>query len=287
MQRTNTIHVKTEQRDTPEIHRLPKGEQRFQREYGLRIGRAVQRVRSRPRTTMAPRYFEFYCIAQLLRGKGAFWSFQNGTEVFDPGHAVIVCPRFVHCYGGFQAHFEEDTICFAGRIADDLARIGVIQNGLVEIGEARRLQPIIELASDPARDAQIAANIALQKLLIDLYLERRLIGTGHRIDTIRSLLADMQKQPHKWWTVEAMAEYCNLSQMHFRRLFHEHTGCNPKNYVDNVKIQQAIDKLAGHQNIAEIAFSLGYRDPFHFSKRFKQITGFSPGTYRRRSFSGM
>ena len=36
------------------------------------------------------------------------------------------------------------------------------------------------------------------------------------------------------------------------------------------------------QAVAEIADGLGFCDPFHFSKRFKRLTGESPSDYRRQ-----
>lgn len=50
---------------------------------------------------------------------------------------------------------------------------GVLRDGVCEFGTARKLLPIAELIQDPSNDAQINANITLQKLLVDLYFERR------------------------------------------------------------------------------------------------------------------
>ena len=279
----NLIHAKIEHGRPVEVHSLPKGRRTLHRDYGLWIVRAVKDVRS-PSRPRQPRYFEFYSLSHLTGGQGRFWTPGGGVEVIRPGQAVMMPPRLTHYYGAWRDDYVEDAVCFAGRVADDLRRVGVIRDGLVWMGEARRLLPIIRLATDPAEDAQIAANAALQKLLVDLHLERRSAPRGDRYERIRTLVADIQRQPTQWLSVREMARFCNVSEMHLRRLFREHTGMTPKAYLDNVRVQYAVEQLAGQRSIAEIARSLGFSDPFHFSRRFKQLTGLAPRAYRDRYF---
>jgi AraC-like DNA-binding protein len=40
--------------------------------------------------------------------------------------------------------------------------------------------------------------------------------------------------------------------------------------------------LAPDQTIASIAVALGFSDEYHFSRRFKQVTGLPPREFRRR-----
>ena len=78
-----------------------------------------------------------------------------------------------------------------------------------------------------------------------------------------------------------MAELCNLSENQFRRVFNQHTGMSPKRYVDKLRMQQACEILSSTVSpIAEVAHQFGYSDPYHFSRRFKDIIGLSPENYR-------
>jgi AraC-like DNA-binding protein len=237
---------------------------------------------------LVPRYFEFYCISQLLEGRGLLWQEATGETIeFKPGEAVLMTPDTIHDYGGNQDKYLEDTICFTGPVADQLYQSGIIKSGIIYTGKTPRLRDIAELAADPAADSQISANIAMQKLLVDLYLENKSKQSGDRYSKVKKLIKEIQLSPEKWWTVREMSEYCNLSEMHFRRVFREHTGMAPKIYIDNLKIQKAARALSGSDDsITEIAESLGYTDPFHFSRRFKQLTGLSPVLYRREMMQG-
>jgi len=265
------------------VHHRLQGEQRIHREYGLWIlstGRGGV-SRTRGRYEYFSRYFEFYCISHMFDGRGGFWMPGGRPVAVEPGQGIIVTPQQVHHYGAAEKDYCEDTICFFGPIADLLLRNGIIRNGVLEVGLTRRLLPIIDLAADPAIDAQLGANVALQQLLLDLFQENRRRQPGQQHHRLEELLAIIRATPEKWWTVEEMAEYCNLSVAQFRRVFVGHTGILPKLYLDRLKTTLAGERLISTTYaVEEIAAQLGYRDPFHFSRRFKQMTGFSPEKYR-------
>ncbi len=264
------------------IHKMPEGRQEVHDKYGLwicRYGRDGDWAPQKP--PYEPRHFEFYCISHLIKGCGWYWIPGKPLEIFEEGKAVMVTPRFTHCYSGHNVNYVEDTICFTGIIADCLFKAGILNDGIIEMGKARRLLPIIEKASDPSRDSQIAANIELQNLIVELYFENRNVKEKEKYPFIKSLIEEIKNSREKWWTVSEMAEFCSLSEAQFRRVFYAHTGTSPKDYVDRLKIMNAAESLSySTGSIAEIARNFGYSDPFHFSRRFKQITGLSPENYR-------
>ncbi len=263
------------------VHRLPKGSGKVHESYGLRIvsfGRGGKSPPGRP----APRYFEFYCLSQMFEGKGYYWTPKGGKSSFEPGWGVMAAPQLIHSYGGDASFYTEDTICFWGPVADCLYESGLFRPGVAKFGPERRLLPIIERAMDPSSESQIVANVELQRLLLGLHLENRPPegGAGGR-GRIEALLDDLRLNPERWWTVGAMAELCGLGEVQFRRLFHEVAGMPPKHYVETMKMQRAIEMLiGGREPVGEIARSLSYSDPFHFSRRFKAHTGMSPAEYR-------
>ncbi|HLL89724.1 MAG TPA: AraC family transcriptional regulator, partial [Tepidisphaeraceae bacterium] len=73
-----------------------------------------------------------------------------------------------------------------------------------------------------------------------------------------------------------------LSYERFRKLFRQRTGHSPHDY----RIRRRIDKAKAliHQerlSNKQVAYALGYPDPFTFSKQFKQVVGVSPEQFRR------
>ena len=265
------------------VHKMPEGRQEVHEKYGLwicRYGRDASSLPQRPPSE--PRYFEFYCISHLIKGRGWYWVPRKTLEIFEEGKAVMVSPRFIHCYSGHNSNYVEDTVCFTGIIADCLFKTGILKDGIMEMGKARRLLPIIETVSDPSRNSQIQANIELQNLLVSLYFENKKGKGKEKHPYLNNLLEEIKNSKGKWWSVSEMAEFCSLSEAQFRRVFYANTGTSPKNYVDRLKIMQAAESLSNSGGtIANIAFNFGYSDPFHFSRRFKQITGLSPEKYRQ------
>ncbi|MBR2363955.1 MAG: helix-turn-helix transcriptional regulator, partial [Lentisphaeria bacterium] len=176
----------------------------------------------------------------------------------------------------------EDCINFCGPVADMLMRSGVLTTGVFHMGRIRKVLPILEYASSPSLDSQIKANIELQKLLTDIYFESRkhFIGENTLLD---ELLQNIQSDPEKWWSVKEMADMCNLSVDQMRRIFVKKTGLLPKIYIDRQKLTCAADFLLHSRcSIREVAEKFGYRDQYHFSRRFKALMGLSPLTYRKK-----
>lgn len=263
---------------TPELRQV-------HRDYGLwiffatRFSCRYQKTHTKP----IPRYFNFYNISHLLDGKGWLWTRKDGIKDFPAGHGVTMTPGTIHDYNAYD-HYDEDFLCFGGPVADHLARTGIIRPGTLHIGAARRLLPIIDLANDPSHDSQIMAALQLQNLLVALYMEHRSGAENPHYEAISSLISMIRSAPEKWWSVNDMAETVNLSTNQFMRVFFKATGMTPKKYCENYKLQLAAEQLRTcRESIGNIALSLGYRDQFHFCKRFRLFSGFSPSEYRRKA----
>ncbi|MDD5727593.1 MAG: AraC family transcriptional regulator [Victivallales bacterium] len=270
--------------ETYEVHCIPSGIQRIHRNYGLWIiSCSSNTTRIDSYYNCRRRYFEFYSLSHMYAGEGCLWLQNNGEMPVKAGQCVIICPGTVNRYGGFRSRaYMEDAIGFSGPVADMMRRSGIIKDGIFEFGEARSLLPLMKLASDPAEDAQINANIMLQKLLIDIYNENRHRNNARSELAIDKLLNTLKEQTGRWWTVQEMADFCNLSDDQLRHIFKKRTGMLPKIYIDRLKARKAVELLlSGDSTVAEIAGRLGYVDQYHFSRRFKKLTGLSPFRYRQ------
>jgi len=260
---------------------------KIQQTYGLCIFSFVRKTRYQPKQTITPRRFEFYGISHLLEGRGFLWTPDGGIRDFKPGQAVFVIPGMIQDYGGNDACFTEDAISFYGPVAEALHNSGIIRPGIFEMGTVRRLQPIFNLVTTPVPDAQIKANMLLQQLLVDVYFENKERNLPQKT-SVQRLLNLIAASPDRLWTVGEMAEICRQSLSQFRRVFRAETGLYPKTYVDNYKMRRAAELLlSSHKSIRQIASDLAYEDPYHFSRRFKQIMGMAPERYREKmSLSG-
>lgn len=79
---------------------------------------------------------------------------------------------------------------------------------------------------------------------------------------------------------EKLAQVSKLSVSYFRRLFTDCFHVSPMRYVCQMRMEKAKLLLMDTTNsIEEIAYSVGYNSPEHFSRIFKKEVGISPIKY--------
>lgn len=82
-------------------------------------------------------------------------------------------------------------------------------------------------------------------------------------------------------TLPDIARHTGLSKQHLIYLFNQETGCPPIEYFIRMKMQRASSLLdLTDLSIKEIAASVGFADPYYFSRLFKKFIGCSPTEYR-------
>jgi AraC family transcriptional regulator len=83
-------------------------------------------------------------------------------------------------------------------------------------------------------------------------------------------------------TLAELAATCGLSRMHFAAQFRVATGCRPHEYLLRRRIERAkLQLTGGDMPLTEVALSVGFQAQSHFTTVFKQLTGETPGSWRR------
>ena len=126
-----------------------------------------------------------------------------------------------------------------------------------------------------------------------------LVVDGRRTGQLRhaplippSLTSDRQIEPLLRWMHEhhaaaidlnRLAEQANCSPRTLLRRFKACTGMTPNDYLQRLRIGQAQQALRNPAHTLEqIAEQVGYADRATFAKLFKQLSGETPGAFRRR-----
>lgn len=82
--------------------------------------------------------------------------------------------------------------------------------------------------------------------------------------------------------MEGIARQVGVHPVHLARTFRRHYGCTPADFVRGLKVDDARRRLATTQDpLGTIALDAGFSDQSHFSRVFREKTGFSPAEYRR------
>ncbi|WP_054023930.1 response regulator transcription factor [Bacillus sp. FJAT-28004] len=73
-----------------------------------------------------------------------------------------------------------------------------------------------------------------------------------------------------------------VSDSYLSKQFAKEIGINFINYLTNLRIEKAKEGLENGLKIYDVAESVGYVNPEHFSRIFKKVTGLSPVSYRKK-----
>lgn len=98
------------------------------------------------------------------------------------------------------------------------------------------------------------------------------------IDRVRDFIAESRVED---LSLSALSRLVGMSIFHFAHAFRRQVGCSPFMYAEAIRIERAKCRLREGGQLAEIAFELGYTDQSHFTHKFKQHQGTTPGQYRR------
>lgn len=82
-------------------------------------------------------------------------------------------------------------------------------------------------------------------------------------------------------SVRYFADMAHLSPNYFGDLVKRETGCSPQELIRHRVVERGKDLLLSTGlSVSEIAYSLGFSYPQHFSRMFRQVAGISPGEFR-------
>lgn len=83
------------------------------------------------------------------------------------------------------------------------------------------------------------------------------------------------------FNVQDLSKILGVTPVHLARLFAKHGLSNPRLFINEIKVDHAINLLQNtRMSIKEISLSLGYDTSSHFARSFSKIKGKSPREFR-------
>ena len=140
---------------------------------------------------------------------------------------------------------------------------------------------VVALERDETAASLYLASGAAWGLLAQLAADRLQgpAATADRIQIVQDFLRDNLASPV---SVGELARLASLSTSHFSALFKASTGIGVVEYVRRLRSARARELLmTTDAPIADIGLSVGYSDPFYFSRQFRLVNGTSPSDFRR------
>lgn len=249
---------------------------------------------------------DFLEIAVIGPGRGRHVTSQGSREA-RAGEVFVLRPGAWH---GFQAcaDLTVGNCCLSAQaLLAELAALydlPMLRRMLWTDPAAPATRGVAVTSVDPAAAAEAIAEIG--RLEQDLASPRprpgRLLG---RLVTLLGVLADgrepaaveppihpavaatvarLEAAPATQWRLDDLARAVSLDPAYLGRLFLQHTGLTPMNYLARVRAEQAATLLAhSPRSAAQIGAAVGWGDPTYFARRFRALVGLTPTEYRRRS----
>ena len=85
-------------------------------------------------------------------------------------------------------------------------------------------------------------------------------------------------------SIEEIARVCGINRSYFGKIFRKSIGKSPQEFLMNYRMIKATELLSlTSLSISEISQAVGYDNPLHFSRAFKNVYGISPRTWRKEN----
>ena len=114
--------------------------------------------------------------------------------------------------------------------------------------------------------------------------ETRFNSPSHRGKRTTLALSYIAANIHRPITLAQVSQHCNMSSFAFSHAFREDHGISFQEYVGRCRVRKAQQSLRDPElSISEVALSAGFSDLSHFGRKFKQLVGTTPSTWRKQS----
>jgi AraC-like DNA-binding protein len=254
-------------------------------------------------------YHPEYELTLTLNARGQRYVGDHLGE-FESGDLVLLGPNLAHTWSARErirtdAPMLAVVVWFGERWLQDLVR------ALPELGSLQKLAHSAQAGYQfsAAAAAQVQADLlslqalapadripVLLRVLLALGQERH--GTqlsqqhaAPQTDAGRERLAKVMAHIHAHWktppNVAELAATASLSPGAFHRFFKRHTGRTVVDYIAQLRIGQACQRLIETERpIGLIAAEAGYLNLAHFNRQFKKLRGLTPRELRAKYRAG-
>ena len=233
--------------------------------------------------------FPFFAIEYVMRGQGTV-RLGKETHSLLPGRLFAYGPGIHHDIVSDPASpLVKYFVNFTGSRSRGLLRTcGLGQGSVSGCFPPNELQAMFdELINCGLRHTPHSAELCVQ-LLECLALKiadshAPLIGLeALAFKTYQKCRRHIQEHFRRLKSLEEVGAECCVSNAHLCRLFRRFDHQSPYQYLLRLKMNLAADLLQQPgAMIKQVAAQIGFSDPFHFSRTFKNAFGMSPDVFRK------
>ncbi len=234
--------------------------------------------------------YPFYVLEYPLSGSCSL-EINQQTYALKPGRISGFSPSCAHHYRADpQDPLEHLFICFTGTQAEALFQQSILaRTPTFNCDESTDIDQLFRGLIRKGR-----SNSNQRSEMCQHYLRLLLLELSDDSKATQALSRSQQSyldckqfiDLHFPWlsSSQEIATHCHMTARHLSRLFKQHSTCTPQAYLMQLKMNKASVLLRASQaSIQSIASTVGFEDPYHFSRNFKKMYQISPKAYRNKS----
>ncbi|WP_159881950.1 AraC family transcriptional regulator [Paenibacillus puerhi] len=249
---------------------------------------------TRPGHKPGPKVVDYYLLHHVLSGKGTYTCAGRMYELRAGDTFLIEPDTLVQYTADLNAPWHYRWIAFEGSAAPELLReTGLNTQQPVVSTRRSRVVPSLfrqvqEAFQTRAAGASLKAAGCLHLILAELAQALPHGEPGQPAEetggerTVQQALQYLTAQYAEPITIELMAEALGYNRAYLSTLFKAYTGVSPVSFLLSLRLDKARHLLRERPELTveQIASSVGFQDPLHFSKQFKRHYQTSPTDYR-------
>ncbi len=231
-----------------------------------------------------------FLLHHVVGGRGVFTCRGHRYELVAGDTFLIYPNTTIHYCADGESPWEYVWVGFSGLDAggyvgqtDFTPEEPVLRGG--EEGELRALMEAVYQSCGTAPWESLEMTARLYSLLSYLVrtARRKTALKGEAPDCAQLAAEYMIHHYEEPITVEGLAAYASVSHSSLYRRFVKRFQISPKRFLLEYRIERACALLESTGcSIQEISNSVGFEDPFYFSRAFKDVKGVSPRQYAAR-----
>jgi AraC-like DNA-binding protein len=232
--------------------------------------------------------FPFYSLEYVARGRGTL-RLRGREHPLLPGRLFAYGPGIRHDIASDDREpLVKYFVDFAGTQATRLLQSCHLPPGRVAlVFPPNALQPLFdELIHSGLRatPTSIDLGLSLLRCLALKIAESRAPMEGPdsmAFATFQTCREHLQQHCLRLHTLEEAAAECHVNNAYLCRLFRRYEHQSPYQYLLRLKMNHAAELLTQPGALVkQVAETVGFSDPFHFSRAFKLVFGLSPDAFR-------
>ncbi len=115
-------------------------------------------------------------------------------------------------------------------------------------------------------------------------IERRKIVTGSTEEKLKGIIAFIEENYTSDISREGLAAAVGMNPNYFSGQFREYTGKKINDYINELRIRDAIERLRNsEEKIIDVALTTGFDSLSTFNRAFRGVTGKTPSDYRKET----